>query len=274
MNLIPLAGALVAFLLAVSHWIETMQRRIIGKQNALSPVLASRKQEMGLVTFFYHYAATLLFLTLGILQIHIYLELSGEIQFYRYFFGIHIPCLFLIGPLVYIYFEEMGGGDFYKSNPFHFFPSLVSLFFIYLIRPTDFSLFPLGLSIWNQTDNFESMIHFLLGFAILSILGYMVSIFTRVVRWKFGSKGKLESSFFPLICLLVYSLFVVVSFVISQLFFMLLFGVACFALTSLLILILLFKMNHKEVIPNFQSEVRLARYKESRLRGLDINQTL
>ncbi|MCW7458514.1 helix-turn-helix domain-containing protein [Leptospira bandrabouensis] len=274
MNLIPLAGALVAFLLAVSHWIETMQRRNNGKPFTVFPTLISQKQSTGVVTFVYHYAATFLFLTLGILQIHIYAELSGEIKLYRYFLGIHIPCLLLIGPLVYIYFEEMSGGDFYKVSPSHFLPSIVSLFIVYLIRSDDFQLFPTGLFTQNKNYNFEYLIHFLLGFAVLSILGYMVSIFTRVFRWKFSSKEKLETSFFPLICLLVYSLFVVISFVISQLFFMQIFVLACFELTSLLIIILLFRMNHKEIVPNFKSEVRIARYQESRLRGLDIGQTL
>lgn len=271
MNLIPFAGALVAFLLAASHWMETWQKDKNKKQ--ISPVVTQVRRQLGFV-FLNQYTSTILFLILGILQIHIYAELTGDIQYYPYFFGIHIPCLFLIGPLSYIYFEEMSGGEFYKIRILHFLPSIVSLFYIFVFRPTDFLLTSYDLLTHNHNSNFPNGIHCLLGVAVLSIFVYTLSIFIRVFRWKLSSKEKLESSFFPFICLLGYSLFVVLQFVISQLFFMQLFVVACLSLTLLLIMMLLLKLDHKELIPNFKSEVRSARYKESRLRGLNINQIL
>lgn len=274
MNLIPFAGAVVAFLLAISHWIEAVQKGRKRKQTISSLGLFSLKQNFFGIGYIYLYSSALLFLSLASLQFHIYGELTEGINFFPFLYGIHIPCLFLIGPFSYIYFEEMSGGEFYKIRIFHFLPSVLSLLYIYLMRPVDYQLPPMDLYAKDYNSGFEYSIQLLLSFGVVSIFLYTNSIIIRVLRWKFGSKEKLESSFWPFLWLLIYSLSVVILFVLSQLFFMRMFIVACLGLTSLLVFILLFKMNHRELIPNFQTETSLARYKESRVKGINIPQIL
>lgn len=275
MNLIPFAGAIVALLLAISHWIETVQKEGESKQNLTSekPLLKLMGINFG-VSFFYRYTSTSLFLSLAILQFHIYGELTKEINSFPLFYGIHFPCLLLIGPLSYIYFEEMSGGEFYKIRSYHFLPSILSIIFIYLFRPENFEPPVNHLQISSESSLYQSTIEILLSVGVVSILVYTLSIMIRLFRWKVNFKESIESSFLPFLSLLVYALFVVILFVFSQLFYMQLFILACAALTFLLALILLLKINHKEFIPNFKKETRLARYKESRVNGINVLQVL
>ncbi|EOQ98431.1 DNA-binding helix-turn-helix protein [Leptospira wolbachii serovar Codice str. CDC] len=261
-------------LLAISHWIETVEKSSKREQTSSPLTLVSLKQIQLGTGYIYRYASAFLFLSLASLQFHIYGELTEEINFYPYLYGIHIPCLFLIGPFSYIYFEEMSGGGFYKIRILHFLPSVLSLLYIYLIRPADYRLPPMGLHTLGHNSEFEYSIQLLLSFGVISIFTYTISIFFRVWQWKYGSKDKLEFSFWPFLWLLVYSLSVVTLFVLSQLFFMQMFILACLGLTSLLSFILLFKMNHRELIPNFKTETRLARYRESRIKGVNVPQIL
>ncbi|MGE8722775.1 helix-turn-helix domain-containing protein [Leptospira terpstrae] len=275
MNLIPFAGFVVALLLAVSHGIETFQQMGESK-NGHSPEMPAQKL-LGVNFYFrsfYRFTSTFLFLSLAILQFHIYGELTREINSFPFLFGIHIPFLLLIGPLSYIYFEEMSGGEIYKIRSYHFLPSILSLIFVYLLRPKNFELPLLHSQIPIENLFYHTIIESLLSIGVVSIFIYTVSIMIRVFRWKFDFKKSIESSFLPFLFLLIYSLSVVVLFVLSQIVFMQLFLLACVGLTSLLVLILLLKINGKELIPNFKKETRSVRYKESRVNGINVNQVL
>lgn len=274
MNLIPFMGAVVAFLLAVSYWMETIQKGTKKKQTSLSPNPSidsiGNKFPIG---FFDRYITTFLFLSLTILQLHIYAELTKEIGSYLFFYGIHIPCILLLGPLSYLFFEEMSGGEFSRIRFLHFLPSFLSVFYIFPFRPEGFVLPSLD-SQTHDHNSYTTSISILLGIGVVSIFCYMLSILIRVLRWKLNSKESIESSFRPFLFLLLYSLLVMVLFVLAQLVFMQIFLVACASLTFLLVVVLLLKMNYREIIFNFKTETRLARYKESRVKGLDILQIL
>lgn len=274
MNLIPFAGALVALILAVSHCIETIQKERKRKELVYSQgSIYSRKFKFE-TGVFYRYSSSFFFLSLSVLQLHVYAELTEGIHSYPFFYGIHIPCIFLIGPFIYIFFDEMSGGEYYKIPILHFIPSLLSLLYIFIMRPVNYELPSMDLHIQNISSSFGISIQYLLSLGVVSIFCYTLWISIRVFRWRFGSKEKLKSSFGPFLWLLIYSFFVVTLFVISQLFFMQMFFVACLGLSSLLAFILLLKTNHREIIPNFKTETRFARYKESRVNGINIAQVL
>ncbi|TGL40326.1 helix-turn-helix domain-containing protein [Leptospira perdikensis] len=274
MNLIPFVGAVVAFLLAVSYWMETIQKGTKKKQTNLpSDLNATSFRKNFDICFLNQYTTTFLFFSLTILQLHIYVELTKEMNSYPLFYGIHIPCLLLLGPLSYLFFEEMSGGEFSQIHFLHFLPSILSIFYIFFFRPAGFVLPSLD-SQTHSDNSYTTSITILLGVGVVSIFCYMFAIFVRVIRWKLNSKISIESSFQPFLFLLLYSLLVMVLFVFAQLFFMQIFLIACVSLTCLLILVLLSKMNHKDLILNFKTETRLARYKESRVKGIDIAQVL
>ncbi|MCW7482815.1 AraC family transcriptional regulator [Leptospira kanakyensis] len=274
MNLIPFTGAVVAFLLALSSWMETIQKD--KERNEKNPPKVSSSGILSSkfnLSFLYKYTATFLFFSLTILLLHIYAELTKEIHFESFFYGIHIPCLLLIGPLGYIFFEEMSGGEVYKIRFFHFLPSLLSVLYVFLFRPLGDLISKFGFELQTNLFYVESIL-VLLGISVVSILGYISFFLVRMFVWKLDSMENIQSSFLPFISFLFFSLFVVVLFVLSQLFFMSLFLLACFALTSLLVLLLVLKMNHKDLILKFKLETRLARYQESRVKGIDVSQVL
>ncbi|TGK79133.1 AraC family transcriptional regulator [Leptospira noumeaensis] len=276
MNLIPFTGAVVAFLLAFSSWLETIQREKEKKDKTQTkghfPVRVNSNFQIGCLQKF---TTVFLFLSLAILQLHIYLELTKEITFDSIFYGIHIPALLLVGPLSYLFFEEMSGGEMNTVNLIHFLPSFLCLFYVFLFRPLGNIILINSFGFRIQPDSlYVDSIFSLLGLSVLSILGYISFFLIRVIRWRFNFKEKIQKTFWPFLYFLLFSLFVVASFVFAQLFYMPLFLFACFTLTLLLILLLVLKMNHKEFILKFKLETRLARYQESRVKGIDVSQIL
>ncbi|ABZ95210.1 Transcriptional regulator, AraC family [Leptospira biflexa serovar Patoc strain 'Patoc 1 (Ames)'] len=260
MNLIPIVGAVVSFLLAISYWIESIQKEIGKNKNYFQLV-------------FHDSPPIFLFLSVTVLLLHIYCELTNQIHSIPFFYGIHVPSIFLIGPLSYLFFEEMSGETFFKIRFLHFIPSIWCLFLVYSFKPDGYQLSTLT-SDHPNLKSFTDWINFLLGFGVVSILIYILMILVRVLRWKLQSKGKIESSFHPFLFLLIYSLFVIVLFVLAQLAFMDLFLPACFAFTLLLVTLLIVRMNFRDYLGHFKAEIRDARYKESRLKGVDIPMVL
>lgn len=275
MNLIPFAGTVIASLLAFSYWIESREKRVekVKPNSSENHHLSLTKIQSGLGNL-YRYTPTFLFLSLAILQFHIYGELTKEIRSFPLFYGIHIPCLFLIGPLGYIFFEELSGGRSEKIQWYHLLPSIISFFYLYLFRPDSFQISFLDSQFHEPTSFYYSSIGVLLGFGVVSIFGYTLTILVRILRWKLEFKETIESSFLPFLYFMGYSLLVVSLFVFSQLFYMQIFLFACATLTFLLAYIFVLKAVHKEFIPNFKKETRLARYQESRVKGVDITLVL
>ncbi len=276
MNLIPFTGAVVAFLLAFSSWLETIQREKEKRDKTQSKGQFSlrlhSKFQIGLLQ---KYTTAFLFLSLAILQLHIYLELTKEITYDSVFYGIHIPALLLVGPLSFIFFEEVSGGEVNSIQLVHFLPSFLSLIYVFLFRPLGnlILIYIFGLEIQPDSFYFDSIL-ILLGISVLSILGYISVFLVRVIRWKFNFKDKIQNTFWPFLYFLLFSLFVVTLFVLAQLFYMPLFLFACFTLTLYLILLLVLKIQHKEFVLKFKLETRLARYLESRVKGVDIIQVM
>lgn len=269
MNLIPFAGAIISCLLAISHWIVSKEKSLDTKKNQFlkdhhQPILIQSENR-----FLYRYAPSFLFISLTILQFHIYGEFANQIRIFPVIYGIHIPCLLLIGPLSYIFFEDMSGGGFKKIRWYHFLPSLFSFIYLFVVGSKLSSLSHMDSQVHDPTYVDHTTIVVLLCLGVLSILGYTLTIMIRIFRWKFDLNGTIDSSFLPFLSFMGYSLFVVILFVIAQLFFMEIFFVACAGLTFLLAYVLLLKINHKEFIPNFKRETRLARYQESRIKGVD-----
>ncbi|TGL88759.1 AraC family transcriptional regulator [Leptospira congkakensis] len=274
MNLIPFVGAVISFLLAMSSWIETIQKEKDQIQtNEPKNRTSGSQTSSSILGLLYRFTPAFLFLTLTILQFHIFGELTRDIYFYPFLYGIHIPCLLLLGPFSYIFFEEISGGDVYEISLYHFLPSLLSLFYLFLFRPQPYFISNSGLETHSHHFDSDSVL-ILLGIGVVSNLCYMVWFMIRVGRWKSNSKESLESSFGPFLYLLLYSLFVVFLFVLAQLFFMQIFLFACFTLTLLLAFLLILKINYKDFSFKFKIETRMARYKESRVKGVNISLVL
>ncbi|TGM78197.1 AraC family transcriptional regulator [Leptospira mtsangambouensis] len=269
MNLIPFAGAIISCLLAISYWIESKEKNLNTKENQFlqdhhHPTLIQSENR-----FLYRYAPSFLFFSLTILQFHIYAEFTNQIPLFPVLYGIHIPCLLLIGPLSYIFFEDMSGGGFKKIRSYHFLPSFISFIYLFVVGLKLFSWSHVDSLVHDPTYFDHTSIVLFLGLGVLSIFGYTLTILIRIFRWKFDLNGTIDSSFLPFLYFMSYSLLVVTLFVTAQLFFMEIFFVACAGLTFLLAYVLLLKINHKEFIPNFKKETRLARYQESRIKGVD-----
>lgn len=256
MKLIPIMGAVIALVLTFSYLIEDYQKRLDNNKSSLISIVKFSPP-------------SILFVCLTILQLHIYAEISNEMKFFPFLYGIHIPIIFLIGPISYIFFEELSGQNFYKIRFLHYLPFVLSIFYLCFYKFNDFTM--ANLKIHNhELENSSDSILVLLGIGVLSIFVYILSILMRVVRWKLQSSGSIESSFRPFIFLLIYSLFVMILFVLAQWAYMELFIPACFGLTLLLFVIILLKLNDKGYLNRFKTEFLDARYKESRVKGIDV----
>lgn len=260
MNLIPIMGAVISFILAISYWIERIQTQ-------------SKKDQKITQSAIKLSPPSVLFLCLTLLQFHIYLEISNEMNAVPSFYGTHIPILYLIGPISYRFFEELSGKNFNQLRAFHYLPFASSIPFLYFLKSNGL-LDPKEMFMKHDEVSSYDFTFLLLGMGVLSIFFYTLSIFFRVLRWKLQGKGSVESSFRPFVFLILYSLFVLVLFVLAQWAYMELFFPACFALTSLLFAIIVLKLNGNGFLSNFKTEFREARYKESRVKGIDVPSVL
>ncbi|TGL21722.1 AraC family transcriptional regulator [Leptospira yanagawae] len=260
MNLIPIMGAVISSILAISYWIENFQKKSESKKTKIISTIKLSPP-------------SILFFCLTLLQFHIYLEISNEMKAIPSFYGIHIPVLYLIGPVSYQFFEELSGQNSNQIRILHFLPFVLSILLLSILKSN--GLLNPNLMFKNHEEvSTHDFIFLLLGIGVLSIFIYTLAIFIRVLRWKMQWKGSVESSFRPFVFLIMYSLFVLVLFVLAQWVYMDLFFPACFALTSLLFAIILLKLNGKGLLSNFKTEFREARYKESRVKGIDIPSVL
>ncbi|TGM42002.1 AraC family transcriptional regulator [Leptospira levettii] len=275
MFLIPFAGAIVSFLLFLSHWLETYQVR--GKQNNKNrnPSYVSLSN---LVKFnanlLYDYSSALLFLIVSLVQFHMTAEFANSFSLFPYLFGFHIPLLLLIGPLCYLYFEKMSNGSIDKVPFIHLVPSILSIGFILLLRATNGNdIMNLGQSKFLGQSS-EKWIFLLLGLGVVSIFFYTSQILFQFVKWRIQSKEDLKTSFPPFLRLIAYTTSITFLFLIAQIFYMEVFLLACSGLFLLLIYIFLQRTNRFEMIPNFETETSVARYKESRTKGIDIQHVI
>ncbi|MCW7463420.1 helix-turn-helix domain-containing protein [Leptospira limi] len=275
MILIPYAGAIVSFLLFLSHWLETYQLR--GKQNNKIRIPSQFFQNNFAkleTSFLYDYSSALLFLAVSLVQFHMAAEFGNSFSLFPYLFGFHIPLLLLIGPLCSLYFDKMSNGSFNHSAIVHLFPSLLSFGFLIVFGPSNGSeTVDAGKSIFGGKSASISVL-ILLGLGVVSIFFYTSLILYKIVKWRIHSKEDLKTSFPPFLRLIVFTNSITFLFLIAQIFLMEIFFIACSGLLVLLVYILLQRTNRLEIIPNFEKETSVARYKESRTKGIDIQSVL
>jgi AraC-like DNA-binding protein len=212
----------------------------------------------------------ILFISVSIVQFHIYLELSDELKNVAWFAEWNVPILFLIGPLTYLYFEELSGAKSAKIRFFHFLPALFSLVLMSPFYFRDLKAKRMFLENPNSEDPFHGIVLFLLILGTLSNFFYPAVLFFKVWGWRKKTLKELRKVFSPFLILFAGTLAILFLFVIAQTFYMPLFLIAAVGLTLLISAIFLMNATHSSVVADFRKESREARYKESRLVGLDV----
>lgn len=215
-------------------------------------------------------SATLLFISVGAVQLHLYLELSEQWKDFFWFAEWNVPILFLIGPLTYVYFEELSGASQKKIRLFHFVPALLSLILMLPFYMQDEEAKRIFLENKNPEDPFHWIVVLLLIFGTLSNFIYPAVLFSKVWRWRKKTVKGLREAFSPFLILFAATLAILFFFVIAQIFYMPLFLIAADGLTILISAIFLMSATQTSAISDFQKESREARYKESRVSGLDV----
>ncbi|MBL0953145.1 MAG: helix-turn-helix transcriptional regulator [Leptospira sp.] len=275
MILIPFAGAIVSFLLFLSHLLETYQLKEKQNNNITNLSNESFFKLVKLKTnFLYDYSSAFLFLAVSLVQFHIVAEFDNGFSSFPYLFGFHIPLLLLIGPLCFLYFHKMSNGSLDHFPFIHLVPSILSFGFLFVLGPTNGNE-ALGMRESNFLgQSSEKWVLILLGLGVVSIFFYTSQILYQFIKWRIQSKEDLKTSFPPFLRLIIYTTSITFSFLIAQILYMELFLIACSGLLVLLIYILLKRTNRFEMIPNFQKETSVARYKESRTKGIDIQHVI
>ncbi|TGK07534.1 AraC family transcriptional regulator [Leptospira semungkisensis] len=217
---------------------------------------------------------SILFFSVSLVQMHLYLELSEQLREFPWFAEIHIPVLFLIGPLTYLYFQRLTGAKETKLSGFHFLPAVIAFLILlpFLLRSSESKL--RFLKNEDPSDVYSWVLLALLVFATILNLVYPSALLQRVWRWRSNTDEENRKSFSPILWLFSGTLFVIVLFVIAQIFFMPLFLVAASGLTLLVSVIFLIGAYDPGLMDSFQKSSREARYKESRIAGLDVEALL
>lgn len=256
-------GAGLSFLLAISEFIRKDKGKNFCGKDLGSKTKSAFNRPIG---FF--------FLSLSIVQFHLYLELSNQLKQYLWFAEIHIPFLFFTGPLAYLYFRRLGGLTVKTLSLVHFFPGFVSFFLLLPFILSDpnskleyVTVFPPG-NIYFQ---------FLFGLLVLgtvSNLVYPLFLIGKIRKWKTFVQKEEGRAFSPFLSLFYASIFVIFLFVIAQIFFMPLFIVAAASLTLIVCSIFLTASTSPDLIVSFEKTAREAGYNETRLQGLDVDSVI
>ncbi|PJZ54477.1 hypothetical protein CH380_05265 [Leptospira adleri] len=263
-------GSGLAFLLALASFINN--KKEFNSKNPKRSDRSEKKDEHSdsLLRLLNQNSATLLFISVGAVQIHLYLELSEQLKEVFWFAEWNVPILFLIGPLTYVYFEELSGASQKKIRLFHFLPALLSLIVMlpFYIRGEEAKRFFLENK--NPEDPFHRIVVLLLILGTVSNFIYPAVLFSKVWKWRNQTVKALHEAFSPFLILFASTLAILFFFVIAQIFYMPLFLIAADALTILISAIFLMSATHTSAVSDFQKESREARYKESRVTGLDV----
>ncbi|RHX87951.1 AraC family transcriptional regulator [Leptospira stimsonii] len=264
-------GSGLAFLLALASFINKGKEFYFRNLKSEKQSVSKGTNENFWLRQLQQNSTSILFVSVGIVQLHLYLELSEELKNVPWFAEIHVPFIFLIGPLTYLYFEKLSGAKEKNIQLLHFLPFflvLVILFPFYL-ENNESKIFFLE----NQApeDPSHGLVTILLIFGTLSNFLYPATLFWNVWRWRKETAKNLREVFSPFLFLFAYTLTVLFLFLIAQIFYMPLFVISANALTILISTIFLMSATQTSVIENFQKESREARYKESRVSGLDVD---
>ncbi|TGL34758.1 AraC family transcriptional regulator [Leptospira koniambonensis] len=249
--------------MAISEFIRTDKRSKIQDSNTGSETKSAFYQP---IAFF--------FLSLSIVQFHLYLELSNQLKEQLWFAEIHIPFLFFTGPLAYLYFIRLGGLPARALNMVHFVPGLAAFLF----------LLPFVLSNPNSKLEYISVFpprsmyfQFLFGLLVLgtiSNLVYPLLLIGKIRKWKTFVQKEEGRAFSPFLVLFYASIFVIFLFVIAQIFFMPLFTVAAAGLVLIVCSVFLSASTSPDLIVSFEKTAKEAGYNETRLQGLDVDSVI
>ncbi|GBF39298.1 helix-turn-helix domain-containing protein [Leptospira johnsonii] len=252
-------GAGLSFLLAISEFIRNKGRKIQGTDLG-SKTKSAFNQPIG---FF--------FLSLSIVQFHLYLELSNQLKEYLWFAEIHIPFLFFTGPLAYLYFRRLGGLTVRALNLVHFFPGIVSFLFLLPFVLSDPNSKLEYVSVYPPRNIYFQFLFGLLVLGTVSNLVYPLLLIGKIRKWKTFVQKEEARVFSPFLALFYASIFVIFLFVIAQIFFMPLFIVAAAALTLIVCFVFLSASTSPDLIVSFEKTAKEAGYNETRLQGLDVD---
>ncbi|TGL63435.1 AraC family transcriptional regulator [Leptospira sarikeiensis] len=212
-----------------------------------------------------------LFFSISIVQFHLYLELSDQLKRHLWFAEVHIPFLFLIGPLAYLYFQKLVGVPRKFLHFSHFVPGALAFTFLlpFFFSGSDLKLE--HLQIFPPKEAYSQILFGLLCLGTISNLIYPILLIRKIRNWISFSEKENHATFTPFLILFYGTIFVIFLFVIAQLFFMPLFTIASAALTVLVSGIFLTGSSSPTLISEFEKTAKEARYNQTRLQGLDVD---
>lgn len=257
-------GAGLSFLMALANWFSGFRE---------SPHKNRSSDSFGKIGNLRFDPVPWLFLSVSIVLCHLYLELSDSIRVLPWIYGMHIPFLFWIGPLNYMYFRVLSGQGLGRFGTLHFLPPVLA---ISVLSPFFFSSSEIKLKFIESPS--DSQFHFIL--LCLLILGtlsnfiYPSLLLRRIWGWSSKSEEKNRSAFYPFLFLYSFTILVLLLFVIAQIFFMPLFPIAGAALSLLVCAIFLVGAANPDLLSRFRTESREASYSETRIKGLDLDSIL
>lgn len=253
-------GAGLSFLLAISEFI---QKDKVFKFQSSDPSPKAKFAFYKPIGFF--------FLSLSIVQFHLYLELSGQLKENLWFAEIHIPFLFFTGPLAYLYFRRLGGLPAKALNIVHFVPGLISFLALLPFILSDPNSKLEYVNVFPPRNLYFQLLFGLLVLGTISNLVYPLLLIGIIRKWKTFLKKEEARVFSPFLILFYSSIFVIFLFVVAQIFFMPLFSVASAALTLIVCAVFLSASVSSELIVSFEKTAKEAGYNETRLQSLDVN---
>ncbi|TGL92749.1 AraC family transcriptional regulator [Leptospira barantonii] len=267
-------GAGLAALLAISGFLTSFRNRSEDLQNDKNESPESRPKQSRLTIFIQRHTVTLLFLSVAFVQLHIFFELSDRLVRFSRFSEFHIPFIFLIGPLTYLYFQNLSGQIPNRLSPIHLVPAVVSFFILLPFYLRDSNSKKEFITLTNPSDPYHSIILGLLVLGTVLNFIYPITLIKNVWRWRNTTKDKNKrNSFNPFLFLFIGTLFVFVLFVIAQIFYMPLFSVASSGVSVLMCVVFLIGNSTNGIwIEKFKKESREARYTESRLKGVNVDE--
>ncbi|TGL79094.1 helix-turn-helix domain-containing protein [Leptospira yasudae] len=266
-------GAGLAFLLSLSGWITSIRdenESPIERTNAST----TNKRFRLTISFLQKQVVSCLFFSIGVVQLHIFFELSDRLIRFAWIAETHIPFIFAIGPLTYLYFRNLSGESIGRFSPIHLFPCVVSVATMFPFYLRDFVSKQSFLKIENPKDPYHNIVLILLILGTIQNFLYPIVLFRKIWNWRSGANSERKTAFTPFLLLFAGTLFVLILFVIAQSLFMPLFLVASSGVTLLLCIV--FITGHARIpwVEQFKKESREARYAESRIRGLNVDAVL
>ncbi|AYV56769.1 helix-turn-helix domain-containing protein [Leptospira kmetyi] len=266
-------GAGLAILLAVSGFMNSLRNEPENLRNDKDGIPESRPKPSRLTIFIQKHAVPLLFLSVAFVQLHILFELSDRLVRFSWFGEFHIPFIFLIGPLTYLYFQHLSGQIPDRFSPFHLIPALLSVLILFPFYIRDSNSKKEFIALLNPSDPYHTIVLVLLVLGTILNFIYPITLLKDVWRWRGAAKDKNKrASFDPFLFLFAGTIFVLVLFVIAQIVYMPLFLIASSGVSILMCVIFLIGNGTNGVwIEKFKKESREARYTESRLKGLDVD---